>query len=47
MQGTKINKVSWLSIFLACCKGVFLRLGGKGEGGVERGGLVFVIHKLC
>lgn len=41
MQGAEINKVSWLSIFLACSKGVF-RLGGGG-----RRWAVFVIHKLC
>lgn len=37
MQGEEINKVSWLSIFLACSRGVF-RFGGGGRG-VEGGGL--------
>lgn len=39
MQGEEINKVSWLSIFLACRGGVF-RLGEGGRG--EEGGGLFL-----
>lgn len=47
MQREEINKVSRLSIFLACSRGVFLGWEGEEEREVEEGGLFFVIHKLC
>ncbi|CAB1451633.1 unnamed protein product [Pleuronectes platessa] len=39
MQGEEINKVSWLSIFLACSGGVFRLRGGGGA--VERAGVTY------
>ncbi|KAK1900270.1 Sulfite reductase [NADPH] hemoprotein beta-component, partial [Dissostichus eleginoides] len=37
MQGEEINKVSWLSIFLACSRGVFrLRGGGRRVEGEDK-----------